>query len=196
MQFSTIPRQTKKAHKKAPESAGLEEFGKNSASQLSNITFNIDLSLPNNVTNNNYMTDNDESTYCDESYIPFERLKLSTVIGKGEFAVVYKGYYMNSNNELVNVAIKTLHNHIDANKEAFLCEAKVMMKLNHHCIVKFIGLSMGSHLLMVQELVPLGSMLSYLIRCKDKVNPDYELKIWAAQIACGKYLLIIFTVHI
>lgn len=75
---------------------------------------------------------------------------------------------------------------MDANREAFLCEAKVMMNLNHHCIVKFIGLSLGPPLLMVQELVALGSMLSYLIRNKEAINPDYELKIWAAQIACGK----------
>lgn len=142
--------------------------------------------MQNNLTNNNYMTDNDDVDYCDKSYIPYDSLKLLSVIGKGEFALVYKGYYKDNNNEVINVAIKTLHNHIDANKEAFLREAKVMMKLNHHCIVQFIGLSMGPHLLMVQELVSLGSMLSYLIRYKEKINPTHELKIWAAQIACGK----------
>lgn len=67
----------------------LEEFGRNISSPLTNITFKSDLNLP--ITNNNYMTDNDNKTYCDESYIPLDRLNLSTVIGKGEFASVYKG---------------------------------------------------------------------------------------------------------
>lgn len=60
-----------------------------------------------------------------------------------------------------------------------------MMKLNHHCIVKLIGLSPGPPLMMVQELVNIGSMLAYLIEHRSNINPDYEFKIWAAQIACG-----------
>lgn len=60
------------------------------------------------------------------------------------------------------------------------------MKLNHHCVVRLIGLSLGPPLLMVQELVALGSMLSYLVQYKERIKPDYEFKIWAAQIACGK----------
>lgn len=48
----------------------------------------------------------------------------------------------------------------------------------------------GLPLLMVQELVPLGSMLSYLLQFPEQVNPNYELKVWAAQIACGKKLFI------
>lgn len=42
---------------------------------------------------------------------------------------------------------------------------------------------------MVQELVALGSMLNYLIQYPQNASPEYELKLWAAQIACGmKYL--------
>lgn len=89
----------------------------------------------------------------------------------------------------MNVAIKTLRNeHMEANRDAFLSEAQVMMKLDHHCVVKLIGLSLGPPLLMVQELVTLGSMLSYLIQNVGQINPSYEFKIWAAQIACGLYL--------
>lgn len=39
--------------------------------------------------------------------------------------------------------------------------------------------------MMVQELVALGSMLDYIIENQDKINPNFELKIWASQIACG-----------
>lgn len=39
--------------------------------------------------------------------------------------------------------------------------------------------------MMVQELVALGSMLDYILENQEKINPNFELKIWAAQIACG-----------
>lgn len=42
--------------------------------------------------------------------------------------------------------------------------------------------------MMVQELVSLGSMLAYLIEFPDRVNPNFELKLWASQIACGKLI--------
>lgn len=41
--------------------------------------------------------------------------------------------------------------------------------------------------MIIQELVPLGSLLSYLIENADKIKPNVELKIWASQIASGKY---------
>lgn len=44
--------------------------------------------------------------------------------------------------------------------------------------------------MIVQELVSLGSLLNYLLENTEKINPNFELKIWASQIACGNYLLI------
>lgn len=111
----------------------------------------------------------------------------------------------------IDVAVKTLHNeHLPVSRCEFLREAEVMTSLNHHCVVKLIGedshccrfikriaaftihlllcisaLSQGPPLMMVQELVPLGSMLAYLLEFPDRVNPNYELKLWASQIACG-----------
>lgn len=50
------------------------------------------------------------------------------------------------------VAIKTLReDYIPTNREEFLREARLMMALNHHCIVKIIGLSEGPPLLMVSK---------------------------------------------
>lgn len=40
----------------------------------------------------------------------------------------------------------------------------------------------------VQELVPLGSMLQYLIKNPQHIG-EYELKVWASQIACGMFKL-------
>lgn len=60
---------------------------------------------------------------------------LGPVLGEGEFGSVIKGKYKD-----VDVAIKTLHKeHSDANRDAFLFEANIMTKLNHHCIVQLIG---------------------------------------------------------
>lgn len=85
------------------------------------------------------------------------------------------------------MAIKTLLNEqIEANRDAFLNEAELMMKLDHHCVVKLVGLSLGPPLCMVQELIALGSMLAYITTNQQKINPNYEFKLWAAQIACGK----------
>ena len=41
----------------------------------------------------------------------------------------------------------------------------------------------------VMELVPLGSLLSYLEEEPDSVNTEFELPLWASQIACGMQYL-------
>lgn len=111
----------------------------------------------------------------------------------------------------IPVAVKTLHDeHCKENRAEFLREASVMIKLSHHCIVKLIGISkvgnslrcsvnenskipkillcpfQGPPLMIVQELVGLGSLLNYLLENHQTINPNSELKIWASQIACGK----------
>lgn len=50
--------------------------------------------------------------------------------------------------------------------------------------------------MIVQELVSLGSLLDYLITNSDKINPNFELKIWASQIACGKCLSITLRTNV
>lgn len=45
--------------------------------------------------------------------------------------------------------------------------------------------------MIIQELVPLGSLHSYLIENANQIKPNVELKIWASQIASGKYCLLV-----
>ncbi|XP_055693525.1 tyrosine-protein kinase Shark isoform X2 [Lutzomyia longipalpis] len=121
-------------------------------------------------------------------FIPACELKLDTVLGEGEFGSVYRGSLSPSeeSEERIPVAIKTLHDErCRKNREEFLREANVMIQLRHHCIVKLIGISKGPPLMMVQELVSLGSMLDYLHQHGDTINPNCELRLWASQIACG-----------
>lgn len=40
--------------------------------------------------------------------------------------------------------------------------------------------------MMVQELVGLGSMLTYILEQPQNISVHYEIKLWAAQIACGE----------
>lgn len=175
-EFSTMPKPKKKSAHRTPQQ-------KETKTPLSSQFQNIKLVPATN--NNDYNKEDVINRY--EDYIPPQCLSIGTQIGEGEFGAVFKGTYVKPNGEIVDVAVKTLHNeHLDRGKDNFISEAQVMMKLNHHCIVKLIGLSPGPPLMMVQELVNIGSMLAYLIEHKDDINPDYEFKIWAAQIACGK----------
>lgn len=42
---------------------------------------------------------------------------------------------------------------------------------------------------MIQELVPLGSLLEFLLRQDEAASPGYELRLWACQVAAGmRYL--------
>lgn len=120
-------------------------------------------------------------------FIPKSNLQLNDTLGEGEFGSVFKGVLKSVNGkDDLPVAIKTLHDeHCKQNKTEFLREASVMIKLSHHCIVKLIGISKGPPLMMIQELVPLGSMLTYLIEHPKENLANFELKIWASQIACG-----------
>lgn len=123
--------------------------------------------------------------------IPLESIKLMAVIGEGEFGSVYKGSYLPETGVEKDVAIKALSSEAvePGQSEDFMREAKVMMDLDHQCIVQLLGISCGPPILMVLELVPLGSMLDYLLEHPTTVSQNMELPLWASQIACGMMYL-------
>ena len=98
---------------------------------------------------------------------------------------------MNNSGVVKDVAIKALSNESiePGQSEEFLAEARVMMDLNHHCVVQLLGISHGPPVLMILELVPLGSILSYLADNPGSVSTDFEIPLWASQIACGMMYL-------
>lgn len=119
-------------------------------------------------------------------FIPSKCINLEIIIGEGEFGSVYKGK-MNA----TPIAVKTLRDeHTRKNKQEFLREASVMIKLEHKCIVRLYGISKGSTLMMIQELVPMGSMLIYIQNNKSQIKSNGNLKIWASQIAEGEFFLL------
>ena len=81
-------------------------------------------------------------------FIPIDQLALHEILGEGEFGSVYRGTVAIGEDDnghaenKVPVAIKTLRDeHCKQNQADFLREASVMIKLSHHCIVKLIGIS-------------------------------------------------------
>ena len=121
--------------------------------------------------------------------IPMESIKMTEIIGEGEFGTVYKGQYMTEEGEVQGVAIKVLHDIGERQAATFVREASNMMQIDHHCIVRLIGVSQTQPT-MVLELVQLGSMLDYLQeKGKNSVRPEMELTLWAAQISCGMMYL-------
>jgi tyrosine-protein kinase len=119
--------------------------------------------------------------------IPRESIQLTQVIGEGEFGNVYQGIYMSDDGTQREVAVKALSkdNIEPGQNEEFIREARIMMSLDHQCIVQLVGVSHGPPILMVLELVHLGSMLDYLLEHGDIVSTDMEIPLWASQIACG-----------
>ncbi|XP_021192445.3 tyrosine-protein kinase Shark isoform X2 [Helicoverpa armigera] len=146
------------------------------------------VTLPENY--NEISIDSDGQLSTLQEFIPMSELTLGAVLGEGEFGSVLRATYSPPDAAPQHVAVKTLHmQHTDTNKKEFLSEAKVMMSVRHRCIVRLIGVSLGPPLAMVQELVPLGSLLEFLVRHPEKASPGYELRLWACQVAAGmRYL--------
>ncbi|XP_017078273.1 tyrosine-protein kinase Shark [Drosophila eugracilis] len=125
-------------------------------------------------------------------FIEKDKLVLDTEIGHGEFGSVHSGWLLKKgvagDESRMEVAIKMLSDE-HSNKQEFLREASVMMRLEHKCIVRLIGISKGDMLMMVQELAPLGSMLQFILDHGAEITANSELKVWASQIACGMHYL-------
>uniref|UniRef100_A0A336M750 non-specific protein-tyrosine kinase n=1 Tax=Culicoides sonorensis TaxID=179676 RepID=A0A336M750_CULSO len=121
--------------------------------------------------------------------IPREKLNILEGIGQGEFGAVYKGIYYHHKGP-IEVAIKKLpDNHSPEDHSNFIREAQYMMDLYHPCVVRLIGICLEQQVMMIQELVPLGSMLDYIIKNSDNFT-DLELKCLAIEIATGMDYLV------
>lgn len=119
-------------------------------------------------------------------YVSAEELKLDQKeIGSGEFGNVLGGLLKLKDGKKLLVAVKTLHKeHYQENLAEFLREASVMIKLDNPFIVKLIGITKGPPLGLVQELLPLGSLGTYLVEHDSEIFIK-DMNLWASQIAQG-----------
>ncbi|CAF1381262.1 unnamed protein product [Adineta steineri] len=119
------------------------------------------------------------------NFISPDQIQQIAKLGEGEFGEVYEGFYQ-ENSIAIPVAMKVLKDYSYAAKQDFLREAKHMSQLNHPCICKLYGIvdSHNTDMMMVIELLLLGSMVDYLWKHKLTIS-EYRLKLWASQIADG-----------
>ncbi|XP_075606362.1 protein-tyrosine kinase 2-beta isoform X2 [Balearica regulorum gibbericeps] len=92
-----------------------------------------------------------------------EDVTLGRILGEGFFGEVYEGIYTTPKGERVNVAVKTCKKDCSPeNKDKFLSEAVLMKKLDHHHIVKLIGIAEEEPTWIIMELCPYGELGQYL----------------------------------
>ncbi|XP_046370203.2 tyrosine-protein kinase HTK16-like [Haliotis rufescens] len=125
--------------------------------------------------------------------IPLSKIKRGSELGQGEYGSVLKGTLITHKgtfrSEKIDVALKTFHDGSVENANSFLAEARVMQSLQHACILSLLGVCEGPPLMLVEEYVPMGSMLDFLLDHEEKIDVKTDLYLWAAQIANGmKYL--------
>ncbi|XP_043231164.1 tyrosine-protein kinase HTK16-like, partial [Amphibalanus amphitrite] len=114
--------------------------------------------------------------------IAADDLEFGAPIGDGEFGKVYQGRWRDPRGRQVDVAIKTSHG---MDRTELLREASCLKDLRHRCIVRFLGMLEHEPLMLVQELVALGSLLDYLKQQPHDVSMDDDFKLWAGQVAEG-----------
>lgn len=117
-----------------------------------------------------------------------ENLKLEKELGHGNFGSVLKGEYTKLNGEKIPVAVKKLKSEEMNNPKAeIMHEAEVMMKLDHHNIVRIIGICEDPTVMLVMELAPEGPLHKYLK--KHKTLPMFKIFVIMLQVAEGMQYL-------
>jgi len=156
-----------------------------------NLRFKQSNSFHQNSDNSN-QNDYQHWSVIKRKHISANNIKTGQVIGKGEFGCVYEGLWQAAEGKSIRVALKTLFDP-QADEEAFMAEAEVMLELEHPCIVRLFGVvnTPDGHLMMVQELVRyqgVGSALDYITTHPNEVGVA-DFKLWSTLICSGMMYL-------
>ncbi|VDM13191.1 unnamed protein product [Wuchereria bancrofti] len=113
-----------------------------------------------------------------------DEIQLQRKLGEGAFGEVYLAQYVQMN-KVTDVAVKTMRE--EASRQTrlkFMKEARIMRKFSHPNVVKIMGVMVYENpLMIIMELCPEGSMLSYL-RKNVPVNLDLKLR-FATEASAG-----------
>lgn len=108
------------------------------------------------------------------------------ILGYGAFGKVYKGVWMpEGENAKIPVAIKVLREDTGANtSKEFLGEAYIMASVDHPNLLQLLAVCMTSQMMLVTQLMPLGCLLDFVRKNRDKIGSKPLLN-WCTQIARG-----------
>lgn len=119
-----------------------------------------------------------------------DSLEIGEVLGSGAFGKVYEGRWhptetLNTADDVgLRVAIKILKDSGDPEStREFFDEAVVMGKLDHKHLVRILCLCAGK-MMLVTQLMPLGSLLDYVRKYKSSIT-SHHLLTYGLQIARG-----------
>lgn len=115
-----------------------------------------------------------------------EEMRKGGILGYGAFGNVYKGVWVpEGENVKIPVAIKVLHDGTGTNtSKEFLDEAYIMASVEHPNLLQLLAVCMTSQMMLVTQLMPLGCLLDFVRRYKDKIGSKALLN-WCTQIARG-----------
>lgn len=110
-----------------------------------------------------------------EWFVPPHKVKTSTWLGAGSFASVHRGTWNDS-----AVAVKSVDSTDEKNRELFLDEVEIWIKLKHpHIVTLFRACHVGNPFF-VCDLASNGTLLDYL--SKDKTRSEVWIKLHEAAL--------------
>eukprot|EP00038_Savillea_parva_P002847 m.118287 g.118287 ORF g.118287 m.118287 type:complete len:1187 (+) comp10974_c0_seq1:213-3773(+) len=135
--------------------------------------------------------------------IPIAQLRITQVLGKGEFGEVQKGLWRYTPKQLFDVAVKTVKPKpgFEEQQEEFLTElldeAALMMRLDHPNIVTLYGIAYRDDMpMIIMELMPLGELKDFVMLQKDKLKGSTLAMSYVCQVAeACKYLHSLNIIH-
>ncbi|CAK9304741.1 unnamed protein product [Gordionus sp. m RMFG-2023] len=114
-----------------------------------------------------------------------DAIQLGRLLGSGAFGTVHKGLCTFPDGQIIPVAIKSIMgDNIHKKSEEILQEINLLINVKHECLINVLGICMNPEIMIVTELVELGSMLDFL-RDNDQSILIQDMILWATQIAKG-----------